>query len=137
MRAAKFFGSCAVAAFLVYLWLHADPSAPSARPTALPVAAASWAHRASLPDHFARHGSDFGARNADEYALFAAQFLERARRDGLPAKVDKYGVLRVYDPRSDTFGAYDRDGTAKTFFKPGSSGYFDRQPGRPIDLRRR
>lgn len=74
-------------------------------------------------------------RNADEYALFAAQFLQRARREGLPAKVDERGVLRVFDPRSGSFAAYNRDGTTKTFFKPGSVGYFERQPGRAVDLR--
>ena len=45
------------------------------------------------------------------------------------------GVLRVFDSRSGTFGAYNPDGTTKTFFKTGNAAYFQRQPGRRIDLR--
>lgn len=95
----------------------------------------TWANPSSLPDHFARHGADFGARNADDYARMAAEFLRRARAEGLPAKLDNRGTLRIYDPRTGAFGAYNRDGTTKTFFKPRNASYFDRQPGRRIDLR--
>lgn len=95
----------------------------------------TWGNPASLPDHFARHGSDFGSRNAGDYARMAAEFLRRARAEGLPAKLDNRGTLRIYDPRTGTFGTYDRDGTTKTFFKPRDASYFDRQPGRRIDLR--
>ena len=95
----------------------------------------SWGNLASLPDHFARHGRDFGARNADEYALLAYQFLHRATVEPYRAKIDSQRVLRIYDPRTGSFGAYNPDGTTKTFFKPGRAGYFDRQPGREIDLR--
>ena len=95
----------------------------------------SWGNPSSLPDHFARHGRDFGARNADEYALLAYQFLHRATIEPYRAKIDNQRVLRIYDPRTGSFGAYNSDGTTKTFFKPGRAGYFDRQPGREIDLR--
>lgn len=95
----------------------------------------SWGNPTSLQDHFARHGRDFGARNADEYALLAYQFLHRATVEPYRAKIDNQGVLRIYDPQTGSFGAYNPDGTTKTFFKPGSSGYFDRQPGQAIDLR--
>ena len=95
----------------------------------------SWGNPGSLRDHFERHGRDFAARNADDYARMAAEFLQKAKADGLPAKVDDAGTLRVFDPRTGAFGAYSRNGTTKTFFKPGSDGYFDRQPGRTVDLR--
>jgi pyocin large subunit-like protein len=94
-----------------------------------------WGNVASLPDHFARHGSDFHARDQDDYARMAWEFLQRAKAEGLPAKVDPTGTLRVFDPKSGTFAAYNRNGTAKTFFKPGSPGYFDRQPGREVNLK--
>ena len=112
--------------------------APSAQVTQIktaPPAQKTWGNIASLPDHFARHGSDFGARNADDYARLAWEFLQRAKAEGLSAKIDQTGTLRVFDPASGTFAAYNRDGTAKTFFKPGSPGYFDRQPGRIVNLR--
>ncbi len=132
---------------LLYLWLGRGCSLdrlhlPSFSSTTQKAAkrttqtsAQTWANPASLPDHFARHGSDFGARSAGDYARIAAEFLRRARAQGLPAKLDNHGTLRVYDPRTGTFGAYNRDGTTKTFFKPRNASYFDRQPGRRIDLR--
>jgi len=94
-----------------------------------------WGNLESLPDHFARHGGDFHAKDADDYARMSWQFLQRAKAEGLPAKVDEDGVLRVFDPQSGTFASYNRNGTTKTFFKPGSNGYFDRQPGRDINLK--
>jgi hypothetical protein len=136
--------TCAAAGILAYLWLpknsftqsHPKESKGSSSSfSATPPAAQTWGNPASLPDHFARHGTDFGARDADEYARMASEFLQRARAEGLPAKVDGTGVLRVFDPQSGAFGAYNRDGTTKTFFKPGSRGYFERQPGRSVNLR--
>lgn len=44
-------------------------------------------------------------------------------------KVDSNGVTRIYEPISNTFGAYSSDGIIRTFFKPTSSTYFERQPG--------
>jgi pyocin large subunit-like protein len=95
----------------------------------------TWGRMDTLPDHFARHGRDFNARDAEDYAAQAAALLQRAKTSGLPAKRDGDGSLRVFDPATGAFGAYHRDGTTKTFFKPGSRDYFDRQPGTPIDLR--
>jgi pyocin large subunit-like protein len=114
------------------------PSATKFPPSvakAPPPSGTTWGHLASLPDHFARHGRDFGAKNPDDYARMAWEFLQRAKAEGLPAKQDETGVLRVFDPKSGAFAAYNRDGTTKTFFKPGSRDYFARQPGRTIDLK--
>ena len=134
----------AAAAFLLYLLLGGNGGArhdprPATTRASMPSAALrvgqSWGNPATLPDHFSRHGSDFGATSAEDYARLAWQFLQRAKAEGLPAKVDPTGTLRVYDPASGAFAAYNRDGTTKTFFKPGSPGYFDRQPGRPVNLK--
>lgn len=94
----------------------------------------SWGNPASLPDHFARHGRDFGATSPEDYAQKALEFLQQAKQEGFPAKLDVDGTLRVFDPKSGAFAAYNRNGTTKTFFKPGRSGYFERQPGKSIDL---
>lgn len=117
------------------------PAYPPAAPRSVPAinalpARQTWGNPSSLADHFARHGADFGARDADDYARQAWEFLQRAKAEGLPAKLDADGTLRVFDPRSGAFAAYNRNGTAKTFFKPGRPGYFEHQPGRPIDLRK-
>jgi pyocin large subunit-like protein len=113
-----------------------SPFATSA-PTANSGVAArqTWGHPDTLPDHFARHGADFHARDADDYAAKAAAFLQRAKIDDLPAKRAADGSLRIYDAATDTFGAYNADGTTRTFFKPGSPTYFERQPGEPVYLR--
>jgi hypothetical protein len=94
-----------------------------------------WGNPASLPDHYARHGADVGAVDAADYTRKASEFLGRARVEGLPAKRDADGVLRVYDPRSRAFGAYNRDGSTRTFFRVDSPDYFEHQPGRAVDLR--
>ena len=93
----------------------------------------TWGDLPSLPDHFARHGRDFKAKNADDYARMAWEFRQRAKADGLLIKVDSEGVERIYDPKSGAFGAYNRNGTTKTFFKPNSGDYFDRQPGELVE----
>jgi len=94
-----------------------------------------WGNLETLPDHFARHGGDFHAKDAEDYARMSWEFLQRARAEGLPAKVDEEGVLRIFDSKSGTFASYNRNGTTKTFFKPGSHGYFERQPGREVNLK--
>lgn len=95
----------------------------------------TWGALSSLRDHFERHGSDFKAKDADDYARQAWEFLQRARAEGLPAKVDEDGVIRIFDPKTRAFAAYNRDGTTKTFFKPDSRDYYERQPGQSIDAK--
>ena len=89
----------------------------------------SWGNPASLTRHFADHGVDFGATSAEDYASQASQFLKQSQTGGLPTKIDPNGTIRTYDPASNTFGSYNANGTTKTFFKPTSPTYFDRQPG--------
>lgn len=100
-----------------------------------PTVRATWGNPASLPDHFARHGADFRATDADDYARMAWEFGQRAKQGGLLVKVDDDGTSRVFDPRSGAFAAYNSDGTTKTFFKPNSRDYFARQPGRAVTAR--
>lgn len=109
---------------------HRDARRPGAKPTG-----ELWARPETLADHFARHGKDFNARDAQNYARMANEHLRRAYREGLPAKREDNGMLIVYDPRTRAFGAYNSDGTTRTFFKPDSPTYFDRKPGQRVDLR--
>jgi uncharacterized protein RhaS with RHS repeats len=95
--------------------------------------AAHWAKPSTLARHFKDHGADFAAKNVDDYAKKASEFLKQSQANKLPTKIGPDGTIRVYDPKTNTFGAYHADGTTKTFFKPESPTYFDRQPG--IDLR--
>ena len=97
-----------------------------------PPARETWGNVGSLPDHFARHGADFHAKDAEDYARLAWEFGQRSKQGGLLVKVDDDGTRRVFDPKSGAFAAYNRDGTTKTFFKPNSRDYFARQPGRAL-----
>ena len=78
----------------------------------------TWGNVKTLAKHFADHGRDFGARSASDYARLASDFLRQGMKNRLPTKIAKDGTIRVYDPKTNTFGAYNADGTAKTFFKP-------------------
>lgn len=117
---------------------YADFLAAKAGDDVLELAAKdSWGNPKTLADHFQRHGGDFGARSADEYAQQASGFLQRGIKGGAQVKVDSRGVIRVYDPKTDTFGAYNPNGTTRTFYKPDprihgyptNQAYFDAQPG--------
>jgi hypothetical protein len=82
-------------------------------------ASTTWGRADSLTDHFARHGADFGATTEVEYAQRASGFFQRGLQDGLPTKINpKDGSIRIYDPQSNTFGAYNANGTTRTFYKP-------------------
>jgi hypothetical protein len=105
-------------------------------PVKTPPAKETWGNLPSLQDHFDRHGSDFGAKTPEEYAGLAWKFLRRAREAGFSAKIDETGVIRVFDRKTGEFGAYNRDGTTRTYFKPNSASYFERQPGKLTKLQR-
>ena len=104
-----------------------------------PPTQSTWGNVASLRDHFERHGLDFSSKSPDDYAAQAWQFLQRARAENLPMKIDDTdGTLRVYDPKTRAFAAYTSAGRTKTYFRPDSSTYWQRQPGRLVkasDLR--
>jgi hypothetical protein len=53
----------------------------------------------------------------------------QSQAGSLPTKIDADGGIRVYDPTTNTFGAYNPGGSTRTLFKPSSPTYFDRQPG--------
>ncbi len=92
-------------------------------------ASETWGNPGTLAEHFEEHGADFGATSSENYANEASQFLKDSQANGLPTKIDANGTIRVYDPETNTFGSYNADGTTKTFFKPTSPTYWDRQPG--------
>lgn len=106
----------------------ATAAAPAAPPTSK-----TWGNVATLQDHFDRHGGDFGSKSPADYAAQAWLFMQRARTENLPMKLDDTdGTLRIFDPQTGAFAAYNGAGRTKTYFKPGSPGYWQRQPGRPL-----
>jgi len=90
----------------------------------------TWGRPDTLLDHFSRHGGDFGFNDISDYAKGANDFF--LNRNNYQIKTSDDGVIRLYDPKTNTFGSYNPDGTTKTFFKPDDrQEYFDRQPGIP------
>jgi pyocin large subunit-like protein len=78
----------------------------------------SWGDAKTLARHFADHGADFGAANAEEYAQMASDFLQQALANGYPTKIGPDGAIRVIDPTYTTFGSYNDNGRTRTFYKP-------------------
>jgi pyocin large subunit-like protein len=88
--------------------------------------------RAQFDEHFAKHGREFGNISQEEY-LRLAQELRDAPAGGSVLEIVKAdGVVTRFDRRSGAFGAYNRDRTIRTFFKPNDGErYFRRQANRP------
>lgn len=89
----------------------------------------SWANALTLEKHVSKHAHQFGATSADEYAGMASEFFQRAVHEGLPTRIDSDGTIRVYEPSTNTFGSFDASGRTRTFFRPSSSTYWERQDG--------
>lgn len=90
--------------------------------------------RAQLDEHFAKHGSEFGAISKVEY-LHLAQALRDAPPGGPILESRRpNGEFSKFDRRHGYFGAYNRDGTIRTFFIPNAGeSYFRRQARRRYD----
>jgi pyocin large subunit-like protein len=88
--------------------------------------------RKQFDEHFAKHGREFGRVSQEEY-LHLAQELRDAPAGGPILEIAKPdGVITRFDKRSGAFGAYNRDHTIRTFFKPNDGErYFRRQADRP------
>jgi hypothetical protein len=109
------------------------PAGSSSTSARAPPTRETWGRIDTLQDHFNRHGADFQSTSPDDYAAQAWHFLQRAKSGQLSMKWDDAdNTLRVYDPKTRAFAAYNRDGTAKTYFRPNSPTYWQRQPGRLI-----
>jgi hypothetical protein len=78
----------------------------------------TWGRPDTLTRHVRDHAADFGVTTAEEYELAASEFFVSSQQRGLPTKVDSGGRIRTYDPDTNTFGAYNPDGTVATFYKP-------------------
>jgi pyocin large subunit-like protein len=90
--------------------------------------------RAQFDEHYQKHGAEFGAISQSEY-LHRAQELRDAPVGGpiLEARRPN-GEFSRFDRRHGYFGAYNRDGTIRTFFIPNNGErYFRRQAQRRYD----
>ncbi len=78
----------------------------------------SWSNPNTLTRHFEDHGADFGASSPEDYARQASGFLQRAQQQRLPTKIAPDGVIRVFDPATNTFGSYNPNGTTRRSSSP-------------------
>ena len=82
-------------------------------------------------EHYAKHGSEFGHISKAEY-LHRAQQLRDSAVGGPILEIRRSdGTVSRFDKHSGYFGAYNRDGTIRTFFIPAAGeSYFRRQAER-------
>src|SRR5579863_8554189 len=88
--------------------------------------------REQFDEHYQKHGREFGRITQDEY-LHLAQDLRDAPAGGpILEAIKPGGVISRFDTRKGYFGAYNRNGTIRTFFIPNDGErYFIRQAKRP------
>src|SRR5258706_16239025 len=88
--------------------------------------------RRQFDEHYQKHGREFGTISQQEY-LRLAQALRDAPAGGrILQAVKPNGVITRFDRRTAAFGAYNPDGTIRTFFIPvDGERSFHRQARRP------
>jgi len=88
--------------------------------------------RRQFDEHYQKHGREFGNITQAEY-LRLAQALRDAPPGGPILQVVKpSGIVTRFDRRNSAFGAYNTDGTIRTFFIPNNGErYFRNQARRP------
>jgi pyocin large subunit-like protein len=90
----------------------------------------TWGDSRDMAKQFGRHGREFQTTSIFRYAAMAAYFFQEAPDRGFPTKIGEDGVIRIYDPGSNTYGEYNPDGTTRTFLRPErGSAFWAEQPG--------
>ena len=85
--------------------------------------------RAQFDEHYQKHGAEFGAISKAEY-LRLAQALRDAPPGGPILESRRpNGEFSKFDRRRGYFGAYNRDGTIRTFFIPNNGERYFRSTG--------
>lgn len=110
------------------------PKSGPVAPVEAPPTRRTWGNISSLQDHYDRHGADFYAKSPDDYAEKAWRFREQAVEQKFPMKLDADGTVRIFNPKTLAFASFNKDGTTKTYFRPNSPSYWQRQPGTPIAI---
>ncbi len=81
-----------------------------------------------LDDHFAKHGHEFGSISEQQYLQLAQQLRDSRPGGNILEARRPDGAFSKFDRRRGYFGAYDPDGTIRTFFIPvDGARYFERQ----------
>ena len=87
---------------------------------------------AQFDEHYHKHGSEFGHISKAEYLHLAQQLRDAPAGGPILEARRPDGEFSRFDKRHGYFGAYNRDGTIRTFFIPNDGErYFYRQARRP------
>jgi pyocin large subunit-like protein len=114
-----------------------DQGPEQADPTSVPDAN-HWGDPATLQDHFDRHGPDFDSSTKEQYAQQAHElYVERFSDPNVKVRRDSLGTTRMWEPSTNMFGAYNGDGSTRTFYRPdpakhgcqSNEAYWASQPG--------
>ena len=106
--------------------IDAEKQAQDETEEALRAANNYWEKPETLARHYAEHGEGVGATSEEEYADMAHELY--LNKGLCQASVDEEGITRVYDAARNLFGAYNPDGTTKSYLAPtGGQAYFDNQ----------
>jgi hypothetical protein len=117
-------------------FLHLEIHTDEQRIAKYPFAKTGFASRQLAEEHFDKHvvaGHEFTFTSLAEYVKATIEFRDNPG-PGSEARYDsRSGTLRLYNPTTNIFGSYNRDGTTKTMFKPQEGrAYWDdrrRNPG--------
>ena len=87
-----------------------------------------------LDEHYQKHGSEFGKISKAEYLRLAQELRDAPVGGSILEEKQPNGVISRFDKKRGYFGAYNRDGTIRTFFIPvDGERYFHRQAKRTHD----
>jgi pyocin large subunit-like protein len=90
--------------------------------------------RAQLDEHYAKHGAEFGHLSEAEYLRLAQELRDAPVGGPILEARRPDGEFTRFDRRHGYFGAYNPDGTIRTFFVPNDGvRYFERQARRRYD----
>jgi hypothetical protein len=67
---------------------------------------------------FSKHGTEFGASNAEEYERFADEFLGGSAPSGIQECARTGGDRLRYDPLTEAFGVVDSTGIIRSYYRP-------------------
>jgi pyocin large subunit-like protein len=85
-----------------------------------------------LDAHYQKHGHEFGGITKAEYLRLAQELRDSPVGGPILEAVRKDGVITRFDRERGHFGAYNENGTIRTFFIPAAGErYFRRQAARP------
>jgi pyocin large subunit-like protein len=87
-----------------------------------------------LDEHYAKHGAEFGSISKAEYLRLAQELRDAPAGGPILEARRPDGEFTRFDRRHGYFGAYNRNGTIRTFFIPNAGErYFQRQAQREHD----